>query len=82
MRIGSASLKNLPATGSTSGTKQPSSPTPCTTGRPFAWHSRMSSSPYAGAQCTMPVPSSMVTKSAVHTWQMGPSAERWSNSRV
>ena len=63
IRIGVRVLEEFPRpTGSTSGTKQPSSPTPCTTGRPFARQSRMSSSPYAGAQCTMPVPSSMVTK--------------------
>ena len=61
MMAGSASLTNTPAQGATSATKRPSVSTAFTTGRSFSRPTRMSSSPKAGAMCTMPVPSPVVT---------------------
>src|SRR5262249_15433262 len=51
------------------------SSTVTTVGIPAALHTAWSSSPKAGAQWTTPVPSSMVTKSAVSTWKaLGPAS--------
>ncbi len=57
----SASFTFLPAYGGTSLVKLPSASTGSTTSMPFFWHAVKSSSPNAGAMCTRPVPSVVVT---------------------
>ena len=71
MMPASASLTNTPAQGVTSAVKRASSSTGMITGRSLAWPTIMSSAPKAGAMCTMPVPSSVATKSAAMTRQAG-----------
>ena len=55
------SLTNLPAQGSTSGTNFPDLSTKLINVIPFCFATKLSSSPYAGAICTIPVPSVSVT---------------------
>ncbi len=57
----SASLTNTWAHGAMAATKRPAVSTGLTTGRSLSRPMRMSSSPKAGAMCTMPVPSVVVT---------------------
>ena len=71
MMPASASLTNTPAQGVTSAVKRASSSTGMITGRSLAWPTIMSSAPKAGAMWTMPVPSSVATKSAAMTRQAG-----------
>ena len=58
----SASLQNCPPNSATAGRKFAFSSSRSSGGRPAARPTRKSSSPYAGAMWTMPVPSSVVTK--------------------
>ena len=55
------SRTNFPAHGSTSGTNFPDLSTKFTNAIPFCFATKLSSSPYAGAICTIPVPSVNVT---------------------
>ena len=65
---GSASFTNRPRTNAgASSVNVPSSATGRHTGQPCARPTARSSGPNAGARCTMPVPSSIETKSAATT---------------
>src|SRR5262249_55743635 len=69
-----------PPTNGVSSANRPSGRTGLTTGSPFARQTAKSSAPNAGARCTSPVPSSVLTKSAVSTrWASGMSTS--SNGR-
>ena len=63
----SASFTNRPVYAGTVWSKAPSASTGLSTGRPSARPTAASSSPKAGARCTMPEPSSVLTKSAATT---------------
>ena len=67
MMSSSASFTKRPRYGGTVASKVPSGPTGLSTGRPSARAVSMSSAPNAGARCTMPEPSSVLTKSAATT---------------
>ena len=57
----SASLANMPAKSGTRASKMPDRLSGLMTGRPSRLHTWKSSSPKAGAWCTIPVPLSVVT---------------------
>ena len=57
----------MPPTIGTDGSNRPSGPMGLTTGSPCARTASMSSAPKAGAMCTSPVPSSVVTNVPVTT---------------
>ena len=78
---GSASLTHFPAHGVTAELNVPSGPTGLSTGRSSALATSMSSTPKAGARWTMPVPSSVLTKSAATTRWPPSSMGRKSNGR-
>ncbi len=67
MRSGSASFTNRPAYGGTVASKRAAASTGFSTGSPSASLTSRSISPKAGARCTIPDPSSTVTKSAATT---------------
>ena len=81
MSPASASLTNWPSTSATASVKRAAPFTGLSIGRSSAAATSRSISPNAGARCTMPLPSSVVTKSAATTRQPSPSAGSQSNGR-